>query len=96
MFKKDEEEFNKLHRPFAQPVDNISFQSPDKLARFVIICDSNSVATINSYRPSWVSPEKRSQVDEKRLTIGQYFKLKSADIRELSHSLNHSNVRSTP
>ncbi|XP_059488256.1 uncharacterized protein LOC132204044 isoform X2 [Neocloeon triangulifer] len=39
-------------------------------------------------RKSWVSPEKRAQLDGKRLTIGQYFQLKSSDLKELSQSLD--------
>ena len=94
MFKKDEEEFNKLHQRFAQPLDNSTFVSPDGEAGFVL-SKAVKVFGLNEYccRPTWVSPEKRSQIDEKRLTIGQYFKLKSADIRELSNSLISANVR---
>jgi hypothetical protein len=96
MFKKDEEEFNKLHQRFAQPLDNSNFVSPDGDAGFVLLHPSTRSSRLinNCCSPSWVSPEKRSQIEEKRLTIGQYFKLKSADIRELSNSLiSSANVR---
>lgn len=97
MFKKDEEEFNKLHQRFAQPLDNSTCMTPGGDARFVSLdrAQFKDYQINYSCRPSWVSPEKRSQVEEKRLTIGQYFKLKSADIRELSHSLLSENVRSS-
>jgi hypothetical protein len=45
MFKKDEEEFNKLHQRFAQPLDNSTFLSPDTPdgeVRFVLVLCSIS------------------------------------------------------
>ncbi|CAB3362583.1 Hypothetical predicted protein [Cloeon dipterum] len=74
MFKRDEEEFKKFLMPFGSEME------PS-------LTFSSPCVDV---RESWVSPEKRAEMAGKRLTIGQYFKLKSSDLKELSHSFGKS------